>query len=71
MHCSKLVHPTAEAPSGFRLLVTPTYRSSTVLSDCQAAAADDWRQSELWPVRDPDNSGAWRAELERALCRVK
>ncbi|MBR0684330.1 cystathionine beta-lyase [Bradyrhizobium manausense] len=44
---SKLVHPTAQAPSGFRSLVTPTYRGSTVVFERQADAADDWRQSEV------------------------
>ena len=43
---SKLIHPTAQAPSGFRSLVTPIYRGSTVLFDKQEDAADDWRQTE-------------------------
>ena len=44
---SKLVHPDTHAPSGFRSLVTPTYRASTVLFERNADAADDWRQSEV------------------------
>lgn len=43
---SKLIHSTVTAPSGFRSLVTPTYRGSTVLFDRQADVTDDWRQTE-------------------------
>jgi cystathionine beta-lyase len=43
---SKLIHPAAKAPSGFRSLVTPTHRASTVLFGRQADVTDDWRQAE-------------------------
>jgi cystathionine beta-lyase len=42
---SKLIHPSAHAPTGFRSLATPTYRGSTVLFERQADVTDDWRQS--------------------------
>ncbi|MFO1170129.1 MAG: cystathionine beta-lyase [Hyphomicrobiaceae bacterium] len=41
---TKLVHPTAQAPKGFKSLVTPVYRGSTVVFDSVAETADDWRQ---------------------------
>jgi cystathionine beta-lyase len=69
---SKLIHPTAQAPSGFRSLVTPTYRASTVLFERQADAADDWRQNEvgytygLYGTPTVLELGARIAELEGA-----
>ncbi|BAB54535.1 cystathionine beta-lyase [Mesorhizobium japonicum] len=69
---SKLIHPTAQAPSGFRSLVTPTYRASTILFERQADAADDWRQSEvgytygLYGTPTVLELGARIAELEGA-----
>jgi cysteine-S-conjugate beta-lyase len=42
---SKLIHPSAHAPTGFRSLATPTYRGSTVLFERQADVADDWQQT--------------------------
>src|ERR1700679_335878 len=44
---SKLIHPGAHAPAGFRSLATPTYRGSTVLFERQADVTDDWRQAEI------------------------
>jgi cystathionine beta-lyase len=44
---SKLIHPKAAAPAGFRSLATPTYRGSTVLFERQADANADWRQTEV------------------------
>ena len=44
---SKLIHPSAQAPSGFRSLATPVYRGSTVIFDRQADIVDNWRQSEI------------------------
>jgi cystathionine beta-lyase len=41
---SKILHPTARAPEGFRSLTTPVYRGSTVLFERAADAVDDWRQ---------------------------
>ena len=41
---TRLIHPTARAPSGFRSLATPVARGSTVLFDTAADASDDWRQ---------------------------
>jgi cystathionine beta-lyase len=43
---TKLIHPAAQAPSGFKSLVTPVYRGSTVVFDNVAGAADDWRQEK-------------------------
>ena len=42
---SKLIHPGAHAPPGFRSLAMPTYRGSTVLFERQADVADDWQQT--------------------------
>jgi cystathionine beta-lyase len=42
---SKLIHPSAHAPKGFRSLATPTYRGSTVLFERQADVGDDWQQT--------------------------
>ncbi len=44
---TRLIHPQASAPAGFRSLVTPIYRGSTVVFDRQADARDDWRQTEV------------------------
>ncbi|GLQ89831.1 cystathionine beta-lyase [Dyella flagellata] len=41
---SKLLHPSSHAPGGFRSLVTPIYRGSTVLFEKTADIADEWRQ---------------------------
>jgi cysteine-S-conjugate beta-lyase len=42
---SKLMHPTAAAPAGFRSLATPTFRGSTTLLRSAADVADHWDQS--------------------------
>lgn len=42
---SKLIHPSVHAPTGFRSLVTPVERGSTVVFDRQAAMRDDWDQA--------------------------
>jgi cysteine-S-conjugate beta-lyase len=69
---TQLVHPTAKAPSGFRSLVMPTYRASTVLFDRQADVSDDWRQTEkgytygLYGSPTVLELGARIAELEGA-----
>jgi cystathionine beta-lyase len=42
---SKLIHPSAHAPTGFRSLAAPTYRGSTVLFERQADVGDDWQQT--------------------------
>lgn len=44
---SKLIHPKAHAPRGFRSLAMPTYRGSTVVFNRQADVSDDWRQAEI------------------------
>ncbi len=44
---SKLIHPSAHAPEGYRSLVPPICRGSTVPFERMADATDDWRQSEL------------------------
>src|SRR5450631_487113 len=43
---SKLIHPSAHAPTNFHSLVMPTYRGSTVVFERQADVSDDWRQNE-------------------------
>lgn len=43
---SKLIHPAAKAPPGFRALATPTYRGSTVVFERQADIVSSWRQTE-------------------------
>jgi len=40
---TRLLHTRARIPEGFRSLVTPVYRGSTVLFERQADAHDDWR----------------------------
>ena len=69
---SRLIHPGAHAPAGFRSLATPTYRGSTVLFDRQADVADDWQQKEhgytygLYGTPTVLELGARIAELEAA-----
>jgi cysteine-S-conjugate beta-lyase len=43
---SKLIHPTTEAPEGFRSLVTPVHRGSTTLFENAASVGDTWRHDE-------------------------
>jgi cysteine-S-conjugate beta-lyase len=40
---TRLIHSTADAPTGFRSLATPTYRGSTVVFENLAAAYPDWQ----------------------------
>jgi cystathionine beta-lyase len=69
---SKLIHPGAHAPPGFRSLAMPTYRGSTILFDRQSAVSDDWRQSEdaytygLYGTPTALELGARIAEIEGA-----
>jgi cysteine-S-conjugate beta-lyase len=69
---SKLIHPGAHAPSGFRSLAMPTYRGSTVVFDSQADLSDDWRQTEtgytygLYGTPTVLELGARIAEIEGA-----
>lgn len=69
---SKLIHPNARAPAGFRSLATPTYRGSTVLFGSQAEVRDDWQQAErgytygLYGTPTVLELGARIAELEGA-----
>ncbi len=44
---SKLVHPQAAAPEGFRSLATPTYRGSTTLFASAADVRDEWDQTRV------------------------
>ena len=44
---SKLIHPGAAAPQGFRSLTVPTYRGSTVIFERTGDVTDDWRQTEV------------------------
>jgi cystathionine beta-lyase len=44
---TKLIHPGASAPTGYRSLVTPVYRGSTTLFERSAEAVDDWRQERI------------------------
>ena len=39
---TRLIHPGVHAPMGFRSLVTPVFRGSTVVFDQLADARDDW-----------------------------
>jgi cysteine-S-conjugate beta-lyase len=43
---SKLIHPKAAAPPGFRSLATPTFRGSTTVLQSAADVADHWDQSK-------------------------
>ena len=43
---TRLIHSDAQVPDGFRSLVTPVYRGSTVLFPEAAAANDHWNQHE-------------------------
>ncbi|HEY4968841.1 MAG TPA: cystathionine beta-lyase [Steroidobacteraceae bacterium] len=68
---SRLIHPGAHAPAGFRSLATPTYRGSTVLFERQADVADDWQQKHgytygLYGTPTVLELGARIAELEAA-----
>ncbi len=44
---TRLIHSDARAPEGFRSLVTPVYRGSTVLFPQAAAATDRWNQHDV------------------------
>jgi cystathionine beta-lyase len=44
---TKLIHTEAQAPQGFRSLVTPVYRGSTTLFERAAEMTDDWRQDRV------------------------
>ena len=44
---TKLIHPDARVPEGFRSLATPVFRGSTVLFPNAAAVNDGWDQHEL------------------------
>lgn len=44
---TKLIHSDATVPEGFRALVTPVYRGSTVVFEHAAAASDRWNQFEI------------------------
>jgi cystathionine beta-lyase len=43
---SKLIHPTAAAPAGFRSLATPTFRGSTTILASAVNVTDHWDQSQ-------------------------
>jgi len=44
---TKLIHSDARIPQGFRSLVTPTYRGSTVLFPNAEAVSDEWDQERV------------------------
>jgi cystathionine beta-lyase len=44
---TRLIHSDAQVPEGFRSLVTPVYRGSTVLFPAAAAATDHWNQHDV------------------------
>lgn len=44
---TRLLHPTASAPGGFRSLATPVHRGSTVLFERTADVVDDWHQDRV------------------------
>ena len=39
---TKLIHPSAKAPQGYRALSTPVYRGSTTLFSSAATVPDEW-----------------------------
>ena len=43
---TKLLDPKPQARQGYKSLVTPVYRGSTVVFDDQKSVTDDWRQAE-------------------------
>ena len=43
---TRLIHPRARAPGGFRSLVSPVYRGSTTLFETAAEAIDHWNHDE-------------------------
>jgi cystathionine beta-lyase len=67
---SKLIHPTAAAPQGFRSLATPTFRGSTTILRSAGDVTDHWDQSEtpyrygLYGTPTTLELGARIAELE-------
>ena len=69
---SKLQHPTAHAPAGFRSLVPPVHRGSTVLFENTSQIVDDWRHESrgysygLYGSPTVLELGARIAELEGA-----
>ena len=44
---TRLIHPDASAPEGYRSLATPVYRGSTTLFPAAAAVTDDWEQERV------------------------
>lgn len=44
---TKLIHPTAAAPAGFRSLATPVYRGSTTIFSRASAIGDTWNQEDV------------------------
>jgi cystathionine beta-lyase len=44
---TRLIHSDVRVPAGFRSLVTPVYRASTVLFPVAAAATDHWNQHDV------------------------
>jgi len=68
---SKLIHPARHAPAGFRSLVTPVYRGSTVVFERQRDVFDHWRQTDryaygLYGTPTVLELGARIAEIEGA-----
>lgn len=69
---SKLIHPGASAPQGFRSLATPTFRGSTTILESAADVTDGWDQFQtpyrygLFGTPTTLELGARIAELEGA-----
>jgi cystathionine beta-lyase len=67
---SKLIHPTAAVPQGFRSLATPTFRGSTTILRSAGDVTDHWDQSQtpyrygLYGTPTTLELGARIAELE-------
>jgi cystathionine beta-lyase len=67
---SKLIHPNARAPAGFRSLATPTYRGSTTILQAASDVTDEWDQAHspyrygLYGTPTTLELGARIAELE-------
>lgn len=68
---TRLLHTHAQVPEGFKSLVTPVYRGSTVLFDRQGDVADQWHADKgyaygLYGTPTVLELGARVAELEQA-----
>jgi cystathionine beta-lyase len=66
---TRLIHPDAHPPEGFKSLVPPVYRGSTTVFESAAEVVDDWREKDrytygLYGTPTTRELGARIAELE-------